>query len=139
MVIQRIIEKLSLQWKAQYSICISLLNLSSLILQNVCIWVGFGPIFNFIKPIWVLMCPAMSWACSGHAQVMSEPPSNSFMMHFFRFFWFFFFHLKSIFFLESWLTPAMLGHFTLILLLNFHMLARKGHQTASLHEILTHL
>jgi hypothetical protein len=39
--------------------------------------------------------------------------------------------------LESWLNPAMLGHFTLILLLNFHILAIKGHQTRSLHEILT--
>ena len=57
------------------------------------------------------------------------------------FFWiflnFFFFAKNQFFFLESWLNPAMLGHFTLILLLNFHILAIKGHQTRSPREILT--
>ena len=33
--------------------------------------------------------------------------------------------------------PAMLVHFTLVLLLNFHILAKKGHQTRSPREILT--
>ena len=45
--------------------------------------------------------------------------------------------VTPIFFLESWLNPAMLGHFTLILLLNFHILAIKGHQTRPPREILT--
>ena len=33
----------------------------------------------------VLPCPGMSWACPGHVQVMSEAPSNSLLMHFFRY------------------------------------------------------
>jgi hypothetical protein len=77
---------------------------------------------------------SMFWACSSHVRATQQLIHDAFFSIFFIFF-----RLKSIFFLESWLTPAMLGHFTLILLLNFHMLARKGHQTGSLHEILTHL
>ena len=39
--------------------------------------------------------------------------------------------------MESWLHPAMLVHFTLVLHLNFHILVIKGHQTLAPREILT--
>ena len=72
----------------------------------------------------------------------TEAPSNPLLMHFFPFLFnffefFFFFFLKKIFFLESWLHPAMLVHFTLVLHLNFHILAIKRHFRLAPREILT--
>ena len=69
----------------------------------------------------------------------TEAPSNPLLMHFFPFFsiFFHFFLQKKFFFLESWLHPAMLVHFTLVLHLNFHILAIKRHFRLAPREILT--